>query len=166
MFQINNYMKYIFPFILLLLVSCSKSPIPNIIGNPLCQPISSMDQAAIQALNSVYTRDKEVEWAGIIYKQNSGYCFSSPIQGNDDTFAFQTQIKISALYHTHPLGEANNLFSQEDINQSIKLNVPSYIGVIGDNQVKKFTSTDEIYEYTPDYKVSNGEVIGELMEKK
>lgn len=144
----------------LLVTACSTtSSLQVIISNQHCITNESISATAINALTAVYNKDNNIEWAGVIYRQGTGYCYSMPITGNDDSFEFETQLPIAGLYHTHPSGNGSEYFSQTDIDQANNLKVPSFIAVMDTNEIKEFTTGDYTFDYDEDTIAADGIVI-------
>lgn len=97
-----------------------------------------MDKAAINALLAADQSNRYREFGVAIYQDADGnYCYSLPVQGKQDTFAFATDPtagKLAAIGHTH--AEGDNEASTDDKAVANKLNKPSYVSYRG--SVSKF----------------------------
>lgn len=103
-------------------------PPPTAYLDPSCLWQPDINVAAATALLHADDANRYREFSGAIYRNAKGeFCYSLPVKGKVDTFAFATDPtagKLSGIYHTHP-GEFAP--SQDDIAMADKLNVPSYI---------------------------------------
>jgi hypothetical protein len=103
----------------------------------------TVDEAAIAAEHVALKVSGDFEYGGAIYRASNGlYGFTVP-QTNHDPFNINIRAKFSgtlvAIYHTHP---GNTILSQEfsplDKDTARSLKVPSYIGVVMDQTVRRY----------------------------
>lgn len=85
------------------------------------------------------------EQAGAIYARNGAeglkeYCYSLPVEGTDDNFAFSSSpgLQLAGLYHTHPKDAHSERFSQDDTDVSGNLKKPSFILDKSTQDVRRF----------------------------
>lgn len=115
-----------------------------------CTKYDTPDEAALAALKRSFTRNKEYEMGGVLYKMDNKFCFSEPVTNKDPmllSFNIPLEVKkiMVGIYHTHPLSEHDDygvLFSQTDIEYADKFQVPTYIGILYSGEVKRHSPTD------------------------
>ncbi len=85
------------------------------------------------------------EYAGAIYAQEGPqglleYCYSTPVAGTQDNFAFAVEPgrKLAALWHNHIKGKDSDKHSANDITVAGALKRPSYIRDDATGDVRKF----------------------------
>lgn len=116
----------------------------------------SLDAIAIAALTAVFGMHDCREHAGVIMSEADGSYFASPaVTGKDDTFTLHIKIyagqHVAAIYHTHPgctHSDESKFFSPQDIDMANALHVPSYIAVLTNGQVLRYTPGSDHRERT------------------
>jgi hypothetical protein len=175
--------KLLFPLVIVL-AACSKAPQQAPVSGPVANEVafSSEDAAAIAGLKRIVVQTTEKEMIGAIFKQGSMYFYTAPV-GIDSEKEAEARITIPpgsslvALYHTHPaegIGEFEDkteYFSATDVETAKRLHVDSFVGVIKNNNVIKYTpgvSQDVVEQDIGDNDqdvnvvVSLGSVVGKL----
>lgn len=101
------------------------------------------DEAAIAAERAALPLSSHYEYGGAIYRTSAGlYAYTTP-QTSHDAHHIEIRAKFAgklvAVYHTHPgLGDSNKEFSPDDKDVARTLRVPSYIGVVADQSVRRY----------------------------
>lgn len=84
-----------------------------------------------------------IEYGGGIYQQNGKWFITEPV-GTGNATTFDADVgrprgsRFFAIYHLHPAATDNDLFSSDDVDQSLELNVRSFIGIIEDKSIREF----------------------------
>lgn len=85
------------------------------------------------------------EQAGAIYARDGAeglkeYCYSLPVEGDDDNFAFSTTpgLRLAGVFHTHPDDKHSELFSRNDTDVASALKKPSFILDKSTQDVRRF----------------------------
>ncbi len=103
-----------------------KVPVAMLDGS--CVWMDSKDAAALAGLERLPYGKKE--FAGAIYQREDGkFCYSEPVPGKQDNFAFATDPragKFAGIFHTHH-GDAEEQFSPDDVKVADTLKRTSYI---------------------------------------
>lgn len=108
---------------------------------------SNLNEAAVQALQLSLKRSSRIEYAGCLFKKNSGesnqFHFTAPTtNGKADDFAIICEIPSGSIlvgvYHTHPVGSEVGI-SSNDLMVANKLNVISYVAFADQKTVMSFT---------------------------
>jgi proteasome lid subunit RPN8/RPN11 len=115
-----------------------------------CTKYETADEAAIAALKRSFVRSKEFEMGGVIYKMDNKFCYSEPVTTHDSMFVqFDIPVEVRkimvGIYHTHPIAEYDEygvLFSQTDVQNADKFQMPSYLGILYSGEVKKHSPID------------------------
>jgi len=106
----------------------------------------TVDEAAIAAERAALPRSHTYEYGGAIYRASNGlYGFTEP-QTSHDPYHIEVRAKFAgalvAIYHTHPgTTPSSREFSQDDKDTARSLKVPSYIGVVMDQTVRRYNPT-------------------------
>lgn len=102
-----------------------------------------MDKAAAQVLRKLPPGNRE--YAGAIYARTGPlglleYCYSLPVKGTGDNFAFKAEKgqKLAAIWHSHPEGEDSDHFSPNDVKTAEALGKPSYILDQGADKIRRY----------------------------
>ncbi|HXT02209.1 MAG TPA: DUF4329 domain-containing protein [Elusimicrobiota bacterium] len=105
---------------------------------------ASADQAAIAALRRAMPLSENFENGGVVVERDGSFFYSEPVSnGQTGHIRFRAGVRkgdrLVALYHTHPSSEPDSrMFSWDDVAEAKKLDVNSYIGVLGDGTVRFF----------------------------
>jgi hypothetical protein len=106
---------------------------------------ATVDEAAREALAVALPLSEEVEHGGVVWAIGDRYCFSAPVRGTQDEVRYRIVmpegVRLAAIYHTHPVSaplHKRRRFSDADIAVSVRLRVPSYLGVAGIDDVRVF----------------------------
>jgi proteasome lid subunit RPN8/RPN11 len=108
------------------------------------QAYAGADQAAVAALRIAMPLSQDYENGGAIIERDGAFYYSDPVSNGDTGHivfkaAFPEGGRLAAIYHTHPSSEEDSrMFSWDDVNEARKLNVDSYIGVLGDGTIRFF----------------------------
>lgn len=142
------------------------------------QAYASADQAAVAALRIAMPLSRDYENGGAIIERDGAFYYSDPVSNGDTGhIAFKAALpkgsRLAAIYHTHPSSEENSrMFSWDDVAEAKKLNLNSYIGVVGDGTIRFFDPLK-----TPTYafqipgtrmspgRVSDGVIIATIVNK-
>ena len=91
-----------------------------------------MDAQAVEVLRRLPASKREQ--AGAIYARSGPeglkeYCYSVPVEGTDDNFAFAAQkgLELAGVFHTHPDDKHSDQFSPNDTEVATTLKRPSFI---------------------------------------
>lgn len=98
---------------------------------------STMDGAAVAVEQQITRTNPTSEQAGAIYELAGKFYFTAPASNDGGDYfhvavQFPAGARFVALYHDHPYGPTNDLFSAPDVQVANQLHVTSYIGVIAD----------------------------------
>lgn len=104
---------------------------------------ATLDEAAVAAEAAAMILTKHYEFGGVIFTADGKFYFT-PAMTSKGTHSINVQARFAghlvAIYHTHPgPEESNRAFSEDDVRTAIGMKVPSFIGVMFDGSVHKFT---------------------------
>ena len=108
-------------------------------------PFSSMDEAAVGALRLAVSKSMNIEYGGCVVTNGEVFYYTNPeTSGSADEFEvaciIPKSLKLSAIYHTHPLGTPIHGISPNDLRMAKELGKPSYVASLDLNNVVKFVS--------------------------
>lgn len=93
---------------------------------------ASADLAAEGALSLALSLATRYEYAGGIIRCGDVYTYTEP-QTSSDADGFRVRLRfpqgctLAGIYHTHPQGKREALYSRADLMTACRLGVPSYI---------------------------------------
>lgn len=104
---------------------------------------ATLDEAAVAAETAAMLVTKSYEFGGVIFTA-AGKFYFTPAMTSKGTHSINVTARFAghlvAIYHTHPGPETSNLaFSEDDVRTSTGMKVPSFIGVMYDGSIHKFT---------------------------
>ena len=127
-----------------------------------------MDAQAVEVLRRLPPSKREQ--AGAIYARSGPeglkeYCYSVPVEGTDDNFAFASQkgLELAGTFHTHPKDTHSEMFSPNDTDVSKQLNKPSFILDKATMDVRRF---DPGASRVDRRGLSPGQVIGNISRRE
>lgn len=106
---------------------------PALAAVALSAAFSTLDSAALAALEHARPLSGRVEHAGAVYQCGDVYTYTDPLPGKEGSFRFRLTIpagcRLAGLYHTHPGRYGADALSEHDKATARRLGVPSYIVV-------------------------------------
>lgn len=111
------------------------------------------EQAALAGLQAAKSVSEEFEAGGLVLKCDADFLFTVPVSSNmTHHVEFQARVPksctIAAMFHTHPAKHGDLArFSDSDVKMVRSTNVPSYIAVDVDSNVRVLTPKDAAPSY-------------------
>jgi hypothetical protein len=90
------------------------------------------DQLAVEALFKLLAARPKGEMIGAVYPGAEGLTVTNPMNEHGNPRArsrAEIPANFEALFHNHPVGRDNHLFSNDDIETANKYNKPSFIAI-------------------------------------
>ena len=127
-------------------------------------PYDSVREAAVAVLTQAAMPESgHFEYGGVVYELRGKYYCTEPMTDRNTTaidikVRIPTGSQLAGIYHTHPrdAGRIGRAFSAGDISVSVRLKLPSFLGVPYTNQVLQFIPGTTRVDFDG---VSAGEVI-------
>ncbi|MBI3564842.1 MAG: hypothetical protein HY079_06575 [Elusimicrobia bacterium] len=155
------------------LASAAPPPVSAVVES---EAYASAEQAAVAGLRIAMARSGRYENGGAVVAKDGSFYRTEPVSNGDEghiRFAVEVPAgaRLVAIFHTHPdAGPQTRLFSQDDVAEAAKLGLTSYIGVMDDRVIRRFTpGVTPTRPYTPPGsslprgRVSDGETVLALL---
>ena len=138
------------------------APVLAAAAPPPLSPLSAAEayadaeQAAVAGLRLAMARGGVYEFGGAVVEKDGAFYRTEPVSsGEEGHIRFAVDVpagaRLVAIFHTHPDdGPQTRLFSWDDVNEAKKLGLTSYIGVMNDHVIRRFTpGVTPTRPYTP-----------------
>lgn len=116
---------------------------PRAVLDASCVWAPDMNAQVVEVLRRLPPSKREQ--AGAIYARSGPeglkeYCYSLPVEGTDDNFAFASEkgLQLAGVFHTHPDDKHSEQFSQNDTEVATTLKKPSFILDKATQDVRRF----------------------------